>query len=62
MRYKRAHCCNKIANRAHVRLMTKLKNQSELTQTADAGGENGGGSGSVVGTVICDPLELARSW
>ena len=62
MRYKRAHCCNKIANRAHVILMTRLKNQSELTQTADAGGENAGGSGRVVGRMICDPLELARSW
>ena len=25
--------------------MTKLKNQSELTQTACVGGENGGGEG-----------------
>lgn len=62
MRYKRAHCCSKIANRAHVILMTKLKNQRVLTQMADRGGENAGGTGSVVGMVNCEPFELARSW
>ena len=43
MRYRRAHCCSNVARRAHVRLITRLKNQSELTQTAWFGGENGGG-------------------
>lgn len=62
MRYKRAHCCNKIANRAHVILITKLKNQRVLTQTADGDGENAGGTGNVVGMVSCEPFELARSW
>jgi hypothetical protein len=41
--YRRNHCCSDVANRAHVRLMTKLKNQSEFTQMACLGGENGGG-------------------
>lgn len=49
VRYERAHCCDKIANRADARLMTKLRNQSELTQMADAVGENASGSGNVVG-------------
>ena len=35
------------ARRAPVRLMTRLKNQSELTKTADVGGENLGGSDGV---------------
>ena len=41
--YRRDHCCSDVANKAHVRLMTKLRNQSEFTQTAYLGGENGGG-------------------
>ena len=51
-----------MANKAHVILITKLKNQRVLTQTADGGGENAGGTGNVVGMVSCEPFELARSW
>ena len=43
LRYLRAHCCSSVASRAQVILIAKLKNQSELTQTANVGGENGGG-------------------
>src|SRR6266852_5843540 len=42
-RYRRAHCCNDVAHKAQLRLMTKLKNQREFTQTAYLEGENGGG-------------------
>jgi hypothetical protein len=40
--------------RAPVRLITRLKNQSELTKTAYFGGENLGGSDGVgtVGSVV----------
>ena len=41
--YRRDHCCSDVANSAHVRLITKLKNQSEFTQMAYLGGENWGG-------------------
>jgi len=37
--YRRVHCCSNIASRAQERVITKLKNQSELTQMADFGGE-----------------------
>jgi hypothetical protein len=47
VRYRRAHCCNNVAKSAHVRLMTKLRNHSELTQIAYLGGENGGGVAGV---------------
>jgi len=42
--------------------MSRLKNQRELTQTADTDGENWDGSGSegIAGTL--DPLASARSW
>jgi len=42
---------NDIAKKAHVRLITRLKNQSEFTQMACLGGENraGGGTGRVEG-------------
>jgi hypothetical protein len=51
--YRRAHCCSDVARRAHVRLITKLRNQSELTQTAWLGGEKGtDGSDSAVGRNI----------
>ena len=43
LRYLRAHCCSNVASRAQVILTTKLENQSELTQTAEVCGENGGG-------------------
>ena len=32
MRYRCVHCCNETANRAHVRLMTRLKNQRAVTR------------------------------
>jgi hypothetical protein len=43
LRYRRAQYCNNVASIAHVRLMFKLKNQSEITQMEDMGGEKGGG-------------------
>jgi len=43
MRYRRAHCCKDVANIAHVRLIAKLKNQSEFTQMAYLGGKKSGG-------------------
>jgi hypothetical protein len=39
------HDGNDIAKKAHVRLITRLKNQSEFTQMAALGGENGSGDG-----------------
>jgi hypothetical protein len=45
--------------------MEKLKNQSEFTQTAILGGENGGGFKLTEAEGIVAPrdaLELARSW
>ena len=47
--YRCAHCCNDVANGAAVRLITKLRNQSEFTQMAYIGGENGGGLGRMEG-------------
>ena len=40
-----------MAKRAHVRFITRVKNQSEFTQMADLGGENltGGSIGRVEG-------------
>jgi hypothetical protein len=46
------------AMRAPVRLISRLKNQSELTKIADFGGENSGGSdgvGRVVGWELLVP-------
>ena len=43
MRYFRAHCCSRFARTAHVMLMAKLMNQSELTQIPNVDGVNGGG-------------------
>jgi hypothetical protein len=43
LRYRRAHCCSNVASRAQVILITKLRNQSALTQMAKFGGVNGGG-------------------
>jgi hypothetical protein len=31
--YRRAHRCSNMASRAHMRLMTKLRNQSKVTHT-----------------------------
>ena len=56
--YRRAHCCSNVAKRAHVRLMTKLRNQSELTHTAEVGGENVDGSESEGGMTIWEPLRI----
>jgi hypothetical protein len=47
--YRRAHCCNDVAKTAQVRLITKLKNQSEFTQMVYLGGENGGGTAGMDG-------------
>ena len=58
---RRAHCCNKVASKALVRLMTKLKNQSEFTQTACPGGEKGGGVTKLEGTDTRDTFGSARS-
>ena len=33
--YRRAHLCMNVANIAQVRLITRLKSQSEFTQIAD---------------------------
>lgn len=38
--YRRAHCWNNVAIKAQVKLITKLNNQSQLTQTADVGAVN----------------------
>jgi hypothetical protein len=48
MVYRRAHRCTSVAT-AQVRLLTKLKIQSEFTQTAYLGGENGSGLAAVEG-------------
>jgi hypothetical protein len=58
-KYRRAHCCNDVANIAHVRLITKLKNKSEFTQMAYAGGENAGGLTKVEGVDGRDTLGSA---
>lgn len=41
--YRRVHWCSNVANRAEVRLMARLKNHREFTQTAYSGGEKAGG-------------------
>ncbi len=59
--YRRAHCCNNIASNEQERVITKLKDQSEFTQTVDLGGEKVGGLDRVeeAGTSVL--LESARS-
>jgi hypothetical protein len=59
--YRRAHCCNNVASRAHVRPITKLRNHSELTQTADFGGEKGGGLAGMARIDALDRFGSARS-
>ena len=59
MRYFRAHCCSRFARTAHVMLMTKLKNQSELTQTPNVGGVNGGGEEGR--EIVLDRFELVSA-
>ena len=61
VRYRRAHCCNIVASRAHVRLIAKLRNQSELTQIAYFGGEKGGGLAGMARIDERDTLGSARS-
>ena len=46
-----------MAIRAHVRLSTRLRNQTELTNTTEAEGEKGFWIDSVAGEM--EPLELA---
>jgi hypothetical protein len=58
--YRSAHCSCNVASIAHVRLIDKLKNQSEFTQTAVFSGVNGGGLTGMEGVIV--PLELARRW
>jgi hypothetical protein len=61
--YRRVHCCNDVAKRAHVRLITKLKNQSVFTQMAYLGGVNGGGIAITEGIDVGDTVTfgLART-
>ena len=59
--YRRAHCCNNVASSAHVRLIDKLKNQSELTQMEYCGGEKGGGLAAVEGIGARDAFDSPRS-
>ena len=61
--YLRAHCCSNVARRAHVRLIAKLRNQSELTQMACFDGEKvEDGLDSIEGMEMCDRLASASSW
>ena len=50
------------ARRAPVRLMTRLKNQSELTKIAGFGGENLGGSDGTGRMTGWELEELASRW
>ena len=61
VRYRRAHCCNNVASRAHVRLIAKLRNHKELTQIAYFGGEKGGGLAGVARIDERDTFGSARS-
>jgi hypothetical protein len=45
--YRRPHCCSIMARVAYVRLIAKLRNQSEFTHMAYLGGENVGGLAAV---------------
>ena len=38
--YLRAQRCWSVASKAQKRVMTRLRNQSEFTQTAEAGGDD----------------------
>jgi hypothetical protein len=60
--YRRAHCCNRVASKALVRLMAKLENHSEFTKTEYPGGENGGGLTTVEEMDARDTFVSARSW
>ena len=60
-RYRRAHCCNKVAKSAHVRLIMRLRNHSTLTQMADKDGLNWDGSESVEGRGRTGAVGLAAA-
>jgi len=60
LRYRRVHCRNNIACIAQVRLINRLKTQSELTQTAYRGGEKAGGLAKAEGVDGRDRLGSAR--
>jgi hypothetical protein len=62
--YRYTQCCTSDTNAAPVRLISKLKNQSEFTQMACLGGENAGGSGVAKGfeVEILDVFGLPRTW
>ena len=59
--YRRAHCCNDVSSMAHVRLITRLRNQSMFTQTAYLGGEKAGGETNEEGVDGRDALGSAWS-
>ena len=59
--YRRDHWCSDVANRAQVRLMTKLKNHSEFTQIAYLGGENWGGLATGEGMIARVAFGWART-
>jgi len=54
--YRRDHCCSDVAKTAPVRLITRLNDQSEFTQIACLGGENGGGMVRVEGMDVGDTV------
>jgi hypothetical protein len=61
--YRCAHCCTNVADRAQVILITKLKNQSELTHTACFGTEKSGDGGDRVEEMeTLYPSLSASSW
>jgi hypothetical protein len=61
--YRRAHRCTNVADKAQVILMAKLKNQSELTQTACFGTEKSGDGGDRVEEMeALYPSLSASSW
>ena len=60
--YRCAQCFPSVATVAPVRLIAKLRNQSELTQIAYFGGENAGGLAKLDGIVgTPDKLALAKT-
>src|SRR5712671_6058259 len=59
--YRRAHWCKDVARRAQVRLIDKLRNQSEFTQIAYLGGEKGGGLATEEGMRMGGTFRSTRS-
>src|SRR5712691_2166285 len=45
--YRRAHCCNNVANRVSKRMINKLRKKHVFVQMAYTRGENSGGSGGM---------------